>query len=194
MDFDEVLASEVIDPLGLDVGSARLLGRRHTGWAERVAPTEVVSWRGGVVRASVHDENAWALSGDGASGHAGMFGTAPGVLDLGTCLLDVMRGHRDDFLSPHEIEPLVRPRPGGTLRAGFDGKSLEGSSAGRGFGLSSVGHLGFTGTSMWIDPDAQVVGVLLTNRVHPTRASETIRKVRPIVYDAIWEWAKSCGK
>jgi CubicO group peptidase (beta-lactamase class C family) len=138
----------------------------------------------------VHDENAWALSGDGVSGHAGLFGTALGVLGLGEAVLDVLSDRRPDFLTQGELVPLVRPRPGGTLRAGFDGKSDVGSSAGSRFGPNSIGHLGFTGTSLWIDPDRQLVGVLLTNRVHPSRASDAIRTARPLAYDAIAAWAE----
>src|SRR6185436_20166909 len=96
----------------------------------RVAPTEIVPWRGGVIRGAVHDENAWALSGARASGHAGLFGTGEAVVRLGQAVLDVFHGRMDEFLTPSELAPLIRPRPGGTLRAGFDGKSETGSSAG----------------------------------------------------------------
>jgi serine-type D-Ala-D-Ala carboxypeptidase len=189
-ELDVVMAREVFEPLGLALGSAARLRRRDATFGFRVAPTEVVPWRGGTVRGAVHDENAWALGGEGVSGHAGLFGTVEGVLALGRALLDVMAGRRDEFLTREELLPLVRPRPGGTLRAGFDGKSQTGSSAGQRFGPNSVGHLGFTGTSMWIDPERELAGVLLTNRVHPTRASEVIRQVRPLVYDELFDWSE----
>jgi CubicO group peptidase (beta-lactamase class C family) len=87
------------------------------------------------------------------------------------------------------LEWLIRERPGGTLRAGFDGKSPEGSSAGARLGPASFGHLGFTGTSLWIDPEARVVVSLLSNRVCPTREHLAIRRARPWVHDALFDAA-----
>src|SRR6185295_3526939 len=74
-DLDAVVAREVIAPLGLAIGSARQLRARapNAGWDARVAPTEIVAWRGGTIRGAVHDENAWALAGDASAGHAGLF-------------------------------------------------------------------------------------------------------------------------
>jgi serine-type D-Ala-D-Ala carboxypeptidase len=190
-DLDRAMDDHVIGPLGIEVASARRFRRWDASFDARVAPTEVVAWRHGTLRGSVHDENAWALSGDGVSGHAGLFGTAAGVIDLGRAILDCAAGRRDGFLTASEIAPLLRPRPLGTLRAGFDGKSDRGSSAGAKFGPRSFGHLGFTGTSIWMDPDRQLVGVLLTNRVHPTRDSDAIRGARPYAYDAIADWAEA---
>ncbi|MEO7330104.1 MAG: serine hydrolase, partial [Minicystis sp.] len=178
---------EVIAPLGLRIGSAHQL-RERLGAAifdERVAPTEVIPWRGGTIRGAVHDENAWALSGDRSSGHAGLFGDARTVVDLGVAVLDALADRRPDWLGPDDLAPLIRPRPGGSLLAGFDHRSGDSPSSGAHFGEKSFGHLGFTGTSLWIDPDAELVGVLLTNRVHPTRETLLIRKARPVVYDAL---------
>lgn len=152
-----------------DVGSARRMDMT------RAVATEHVAWRGGEVRGHVHDENAWALGGDGACGHAGLFGTIDAVLRFGAFVLDHLG----------ELDWLVREREGGTLRAGFDGKSLEGSSAGSVLGPHAFGHLGFTGTSVWIDPDTRVVVALLTNRVCPTRDNVKIREARPRVHDAL---------
>jgi CubicO group peptidase (beta-lactamase class C family) len=112
-----------------------------------------------------------------------MFGTVGAVLDFGCALLDALEREP-------ELGWIVRERPGGTLRAGFDGKSDEGSSAGKRFGPRSFGHLGFTGTSIWIDPEARVVAVLLTNRVCPTRENTAIRAARPWAHDALWERAR----
>lgn len=191
--LDDLVAREVAAPLDLALGSARTLRARDARFSDRVAPTEIVPWRGGTIAGAVHDENAWAMAGDGSCGHAGLFGTASDVLALGCAILDAMAGRRDEFLGADEMTPLVRPRPGGTLRAGFDGKSAEGSSAGALFGPRTIGHLGFTGTSFWVDPDRDLAGVLLTNRVHPTRAADAIRRVRPKVYDAIARWADRSG-
>jgi CubicO group peptidase (beta-lactamase class C family) len=185
--LDAVMAREVIDPLGLDIASARQFRAKNVAFDDRVAPTEVVPWRGGTVRGAVHDENAWAIGGDAACGHAGLFGDARSVLDLGLAVLDTLTGRRADWLRASDLAPLVRDRPGGSLLAGFDRKSGATPSAGSRFGPRTFGHLGFTGTSLWIDPDAEIVGVLLTNRVHPTRDTDAIRRARPAVYDAVWD-------
>ena len=192
--LDEVLDDEVLAPLGAVIGSARRIRVKHAGFAESVAATEFVPWRGGTIRGFVHDDNAWALSGEGTSGHAGLFGTAEGVLTVGRAVIDALHGRSDWFLTKDEIGPLVRPRPGGTLRAGFDGKSEKGSLAGERFGPSTIGHLGFTGTSFWCDVDRQVVGVLLTNRVHPTRDNHLLRLAWPGAYDRIAEWADASSE
>ena len=176
--------------MGAEIGSARQIRARDATFGRRVAATEVVAWRGGTIRGFVHDENAWFLSGDGTSGHAGLFGTAAGVLTIGRAVVDILHGRLDWFLRKDELWPLVRPRPSGTLRAGFDGKSEKGSSSGERFGKSTVGHLGFTGTSLWCDIERELIGVLLTNRVHPTRENDVIRRVRPEAYDRIAEWAE----
>jgi CubicO group peptidase (beta-lactamase class C family) len=188
--LDDVLDSEVIAPLRLAMGSARRLRARDANFDRAVAPTEMAPWRGGIVRGFVHDENAWCWSGEGASGHAGLFGTARAVAQLGEAVVDALHGRLDSFLTRDEIGSLVKPRPGGTMRAGFDGKSPQGSSAGTRFGPSTVGHLGFTGTSLWCDVDREWVGVLLSNRVCPSRDNDLIRSLRPFAYDRIAEWAE----
>lgn len=199
--LDALVEAEVIAPLaalyGRDelrsIGSARQIRARDPGYVDRVAPTEVVPFRGGEVRGAVHDENAWALVGDASAGHAGLFGEAMGVALLGLAILDALAGDIPSFLGPEDMEPLVRDREGGSLLAGFDRKSGEAPMAGVRFGPRTFGHLGFTGTSLWMDPDQKLTGVLLTNRVHPTRAAIEIRAARPKVYDAIAEAMMEAG-
>jgi serine-type D-Ala-D-Ala carboxypeptidase len=186
--LDELVRREVTEPLGIAdrVGSARQLRRSRPSFDASVAPTEVVPWRGGVVRGEVHDENAMVLSGDGLSGHAGLFGDASAVLTVGVALLEATR--RDlGWLGPDELAVLTRRRPGGSLLAGFDGRSPEKPSSGSRVSDATFGHLGFTGTSLWIDPLTEFVGVLLTNRVHPTREHVAIREARPAAYDAMFD-------
>jgi len=193
-DLGDVLARLVVEPLGLgdQLGSARVLealGDRAR-FRELVVPTEVVPWRGGEVRGRVHDENAFALRGDGACGHAGMFGTVNAVLAFGVAVLDAIARGKGPLATDDDLDWLVRTRQGGTLRAGFDGKSEGGTStAGQRCGPLTFGHLGFTGTSLWIDPDAEAVVVLLTNRVHPTRDNVAIRAARPLAHDALFALA-----
>lgn len=171
-DVGPFVDEHLVSRLGLSdvLGSARMLEARGVDVARRAPPTEPADRRG-----RVHDENAWALAREGACGHAGFFGTVEAVLRFGQHVLQNLAAY----------DWLIRPREGGTLRAGFDGKSPEGSSAGSVLGRRSFGHLGFTGTSVWIDPDARIVVALLTNRVCPTRENLRIREARPRVHDAL---------
>jgi CubicO group peptidase (beta-lactamase class C family) len=186
--LDRVIEREVAVPLGLELGSARVLLGRRPRFAQDVAPTEIVHARGGCLRGVVHDENAWALSGHACSGHAGLFGTVRDVLAFGAALLAAGAGS-STWLSRSSLELMVQPRPGGTLRAGFDGKSEGGSSAGTLASPLTFGHLGFTGTSLWCDPVAGIATVLLTNRVYPTRDNPRIRAARPLVHDDLFRAA-----
>jgi CubicO group peptidase (beta-lactamase class C family) len=184
-DAGEAIGRLVLAPLGLSSRAGTIRDLEQAGVIGPFAPTETVAWRGGEIRGAVHDENAWALTGKGGSGHAGIFATIDAVLAFGAAVLEVV--------DEPAFAWLFRERPGGTLRAGFDGKSAEGSSAGERMGPRSIGHLGFTGTSLWIDPDSGVVAALLTNRVCPTREHVAIRAARPWAHDALVEHALSLG-
>ena len=183
--LDSLIEREVIGPLGLDVRSARGWFARAHDFAARVVPTEIVPWRGGLLAATVHDENSWAFAGHGVAGAAGLFGTAAAVARFGCALLDALSDRESRWLDAKSARWLVAERPGGSLRAGFDGKVETGSLAGDRCGPRTFGHLGFTGTSLWCDPDADCVLVLLTNRVTPTRDNVKIRVSRPRVNDAL---------
>jgi serine-type D-Ala-D-Ala carboxypeptidase len=187
--LDALVHEHVAGPLALDVGSARQWLARGAAFATHVAPTETIGWRGGPITGIVHDENAWALAGHGSAGQAGLFGTAGSVLRFGCALLDVVGGTERSWLAASDLEPLVRERPDSSLRAGFDGRSAGTSAAGSRAGSRTFGHLGFTGTSLWCDPDAQIVTVLLTNRVCPSREDLRLRAARPRVQDALYALA-----
>jgi len=187
-DLATLVEHEVCAPLALDVHAASGWLARDRAFLEHVAPTESVAFRGGTVRGAVHDENAWALSGYGLSGQAGLFGTAESVARFGTALLDAAGGRTQAWLSSRDVTPLIARRPGGSLRAGFDGKSGPTPAAGAASSEETFGHLGFTGTSLWCDPRANRVSVLLSNRVCPTRDNVRIRAVRPSVHDALFGW------
>ncbi len=155
-----------------------------------VAPTEEDTWRGRLIVGEVHDENAAALAG--VAGHAGLFGTADAVSRVGQWWLDVRNGRRQPELQTlaQHFTARVTAVEGSSRALGWDTPS-EPSSSGRYFSPQSFGHLGFTGTSLWIDPEAELVVVLLTNRVHPTRANDRIKAVRPRVHDLVYEtWGK----
>jgi CubicO group peptidase (beta-lactamase class C family) len=183
--LDRVIAHEVTDPLGISADlyyPAALPADRRAQVVREAAPTEWCEWRGRLIRGEAHDQNAAAFGG--ISGQAGMFGTARAMAVFGRAVLDSLQG-RSDFLPQELIEHALDPYPGTTLRLGWDTKSLADSSAGRRMGPRAFGHLGFTGTSIWCDPERDVVVVLLTNRVHPSRANERIKGFRPGFHDGV---------
>jgi CubicO group peptidase (beta-lactamase class C family) len=149
-----------------------------------VAPTEHVQWRGGMLRGQVHDENAWALAGYGLAGHAGLFGTAAGVARLGCAVIESI-ADKPAGIPAFAARFCTSVRRGGTLRAGFDGKSMVNSSAGTLLGPHSFGHLGFTGTSLWCDPARSLVIALLTNRVCPSRTNTRLVAARGLLHDCL---------
>jgi len=186
--LDELIERELVTPLALEVHSARRWLAEDPNFLARVLPTETMAFRGGSIRGAVHDENAWALAGHGLAGQAGLFGAAEAVARFGTALLDALAGRAHGVLTQAALAPLVAERPGGSLRAGFDGKSGPASAAGTLASAATFGHLGFTGTSLWCDPRAERVSVLLSNRVSPSRENLRIRAIRPVVHDALFGW------
>ncbi len=152
--------------------------------------TENCPWRGRILRAEVHDEHCRLMGG--VSGHAGLFGTAEGVARLCGLLLDQWQGVGQNFAWSGMLQQgLVRQYPDQTWCLGFDTPSSRGSSAGKLISPSSVGHLGYAGTSFWIDPERDLVMVLLTNRVHPSRENKKIRSFRPYWHTRIIEYLNS---
>ena len=151
------------------------------------ASTECCPWRGRVLEGEVHDENAWVMGG--AAGHAGLFGSARQVWRFAQSLLDGLRGG-PWLVSTTTIRAFTTRQgmpEGSTWSLGWDTPTPGHSSAGRYFAPTSIGHLGFTGTSIWIDPTRQVIAVLCTNRVHPSRQREGIRAFRPLIHDAVMQ-------
>lgn len=181
MPLDEWLRQQLTQVGIVGIGSAR----QHASLEQSAAATETVPYRGGEIVGAVHDDNAWALGSHGCCGHAGLFGDVGSLLRFGTLLLDIYHGRAPLALRRETLMRLTRPRPGGSLRAGFDGKSNAASCVGRLLGGATFGHLGFTGTSFWCDPEAQIVVCLFTNRVCPTRDNPRIRAVRPRIHDAL---------
>ncbi len=106
-ELHEIVREHVADPMELDLASSAQWLSRCSEFCALVAPTEIVPFRGGVVRGVVHDENAWALSGHGVSGHAGLFGTVASVLRFGASVLDCLAGRRKDYVTPELALLLV---------------------------------------------------------------------------------------
>jgi serine-type D-Ala-D-Ala carboxypeptidase len=182
--LDLFCRQEVFGPLGLgDVGYRSLERTRPV--SSPVASTEECPWRRCVMSGEVHDENAWIMGG--VAGHAGLFATGGQVWQFAQGLLEG-RGGGSWLVSPPTVRTFTT-RQGAPERStwalGWDTPTPGGSSAGRYFSPTAIGHLGFTGTSLWIDPTTQVVVVLLTNRVHPSRQRQGIRTFRPLIHDAV---------
>jgi CubicO group peptidase (beta-lactamase class C family) len=180
MPLDQAVQKFVWKPMGIRGTFYRKVTRApDEAIKDSVAATENSSWRGGVLQGQVHDDNCWAMGGYG--GHAGVFGAARDVLYFSKKLLE-------GFLSPSTLKAIwtrVPMPPGCDRTLGWDTPSGEQSSSGRLFSKNSVGHLGFTGTSLWIDPEAEIAVTLLSNRVHPSRDNIKIREFRPLFHDAI---------
>ena len=194
--LDEFCRSQIFAPLG--AWPLAYIPHGHTpayaGFGEQrnaIAPTEDDSWRGRTLCGEVHDENAYALGG--VAGHAGLFGTARAVLAIAQAWMDGRR-RKSGLLPPDLVTLFTSNRqgvPNSSWALGWDTPSVR-SSSGTRFSPESFGHLGFTGTSLWIDPVKELEVVLLSNRVHPTRRNEQIRLFRPLIHDLICrEFAKT---
>ena len=174
--LDDFLAARLFGPLGMT--STRYLPPES--WRRRIAATENDTvFRHRVLRGEVHDENAGRLGG--VSGHAGLFSTAPDLARFATWLL---RLRTIDSLHVRDFTHKQGIPPGSSRALGWDTPS-ENSSAGTKMGPNAFGHTGFTGTSIWFDPDRDLVIILLTNRVNPTRANTKIFQVRRRVADLV---------
>jgi len=150
---------------------------------DRIAPTENDPWRQRLLLAEVHDENAAAL--DGVAGHAGLFGTASAVGNFARLVLATFK--ETTWLGSPALMATFGERsvvPGSTRALGWDTMQPT-SSCGTRLSRTSIGHTGFTGTSLWIDRERDLYVVLLTNRVHPTRANDALVRLRPRLHDAI---------
>jgi CubicO group peptidase (beta-lactamase class C family) len=193
-DLDFMLLGFILEDLGaggLDAQFARLAAgfggeigfRPSSSLLARIAPTEHDSWRGRVLRGEVHDENAAAL--EGVAGHAGLFGTAASVGAFARLVLRTFAG-QTVLGQPATMKLFARRTgvPESSRALGWD-TMLPTSSCGTRMSASAIGHTGFTGTSLWIDPEQDRYVVLLTNRVHPTRTNEQLPKLRARIHDAI---------
>jgi serine-type D-Ala-D-Ala carboxypeptidase len=181
--LSRIFAREIAAPLGL--ASALFCPPRD--WHALIPPTEHDYWyRNRVIQGEVQDENCYALGG--VSGHAGLFSNALDVLKFAECILaggQTQSGAQ--LFQPGTVELFAarQSQPEGTTRAlGWDTPG-EPSSSGRFFTPGSVGHLGYAGTSLWIDRERRLAVVLLTNRTWPDRQSKAIQAVRPAFHDAL---------
>jgi CubicO group peptidase (beta-lactamase class C family) len=191
--FEETARRRVFEPLGMKDAQYR----PPAALLPRIAPTENDPWRGRIVRGEVHDENALALGG--VAPHAGLFATAADLAHVAQMLLDGGSSGGRRIVSRATVELFTERAgvPGSSRALGWDTptdgegerSSTPGqagySSAGSLFSARSFGHTGFTGTSMWMDPERDLYVILLTNRVHPTRENNKVGAVRAQVADAV---------
>ena len=179
--LDELATECIFEPLGMKNSMYNPPRKR---WPE-IAPTEIDNQlRHRLVQGEVHDENAFAIGG--VSGHAGVFSTSPDLAIFCQMLLNGGVYDHRRILKRSTIAEFTVPQPlaKNTRTLGWV-VPTEASSSGHYFSAHSYGHTGFTGTTIWIDPDRQLFVVLLTNRVNPTRENHKIAAVRPAVHDAI---------
>lgn len=149
------------------------------------APTETDDyWRMKTLQGEVHDETSAMLNG--VAGHAGLFSTAEDIAKLMSILMNEGKLGQEQFIKQSTVELFTKRYSEESTRAlGWDTKSDSGSSAGIYFSKNSFGHTGYTGTSIWADPDRNLFVVFLTNRVYPTRENTKIQKVRPQLHNAV---------
>jgi serine-type D-Ala-D-Ala carboxypeptidase len=156
-------------------------------WRGHIAPTEIEAWRGRLLVGEVHDANCWALGG--AAGHAGLFGSAPAVGAFAQLMLRGLLLGDATIARPDTLRTFARRTtdiPESTRALGWDTMKPT-SSCGTRLSVTAIGHTGFTGTSLWIDWERNLYVVLLTNRVYPSAANNTILQVRPAFHDAVAE-------
>lgn len=179
MPLDRFVHDKIFGPLGMK-------NTMYTPPADlrpHIAPTEIDTARGGLVWGKVHDENADAMGG--VAGHAGLFSNASDLAVFAQMLLNGGEYGGVRIIHPETIARWTARQGKSSSRAlGWDTPS-KGSSSGRFFSPRSFGHTGFTGTSIWIDPERDLFVILLTNRVDPTRANTRHEPLRRAIADAV---------
>jgi beta-glucosidase-like glycosyl hydrolase/CubicO group peptidase (beta-lactamase class C family) len=180
--IDELASEMIYKPMGM----TNTMYNPQKNLLPRIAPTEFGgSMNRGQIHGEVHDENTFFLGG--VSTHAGIFTTAEDLALFAQMLINGGIYKLKRFLRPETIKYWTTRQdipPGSDRALGWDTPSDKGSSAGDYFSAESFGHLGFTGTSLWIDPNRKIAIILLTNRVYPTREREGIYKVRRDFHNA----------
>jgi CubicO group peptidase (beta-lactamase class C family) len=184
--LEKIFTHKVALPLGLDDTFYNPILSKKVTDENLFVPTEDCTWRKRLLAGEVMDDNAWALGG--VAGHAGLFSKAGDVFRWIRHLKAALDG-KDGFLQQTTVAPFlsvppVPSRPAFTL--GFDTPSVP-SSAGTCFSENTIGHLAYTGCSFWWDVDRDRGVILLTNRVHPSRANDKIKAFRPAFHDLAWQ-------
>lgn len=181
--LDKYLDENLFKPMGMN----STMYNPPANLKDNYAPTEYDDfYRMRQLQGEVHDERAYMLNG--VAGHAGLFSTAPDLAKFLQMILNKGEYNGKQFIKPETVELFTKKQSEQSTRGlGWDTKSPEGSSAGQYFSLLSWGHTGYTGTSVWTDPELESFVILLTNRVYPTRNNNKLSKVRPLLHDAIYQ-------
>ncbi|MBK8249536.1 MAG: serine hydrolase [Gemmatimonadetes bacterium] len=184
--FDSYLQRELFGPLGM----RHTMFRPPQGMRGHIAPTELDPWRQRHLLGEVHDENAARL--DGVSSHAGLFSSAADLARFARMLLGHGTFEGRQVLDSATIARFTRPWNRSISPRGLGWETATGSnSGGRKLSARAFGHTGFTGTSIWVDPDKDLFVILLTNRVNPTRENRKIGEVRIALADAVADaWSR----
>jgi serine-type D-Ala-D-Ala carboxypeptidase len=187
--LDRFCHERIFRPLGMRATSfidlSMVRARRIQPITDMIAATERCPWRKRVLCGEVHDDNAFAMGG--VAGHAGLFSAARDI-DTLLCRLKACWAGADDFIPPAIVQQFwTRDEgvPGSTWTLGWDTPSPTNSAAGTLFSQRTIGHLGFTGTSVWMDLERDRHVILLSNRVHPSRDNNLIKEFRPQIHDLI---------
>jgi CubicO group peptidase (beta-lactamase class C family) len=189
--LDVFCRDRIFQPLGLYSTGFVDLTQRSTWQIKtnetKIAPTELCPWRKKILCGEVHDDNAFAVGG--VAGHAGLFSCARDIHAIVAQLDRCLRGS-NSFLPQTLVQEFFTKDDAlsnSTYALGWDTPTPERSSSGMRFSRKSVGHLGFTGTSLWWDLEKNCHVILLSNRVHPTRNNEKIKQFRPSIHDLIMQ-------
>ena len=189
--LDDLFARRVAAPLGLGARFISLAdpdARAELLATRSVAATQSCVERRRVILGEVDDLNAAAM--EGVAGHAGLFSDAADLAALARALVAAWQGQTAELVSRDVLREFWSPSgvPGSTWRLGWDGPAPSGSQAGERLSRAAVGHLGFTGCSIWIDPARSLTVILLANRVHPSvPGDDRFRRFRPAIHDAVLE-------
>jgi CubicO group peptidase (beta-lactamase class C family) len=186
--LNEFVNKNIFEPLALSKDIGYLSDLKEKNKNMTFAAAELCAVRKRILSGEVSDENTYALGG--VAGHAGLFANINGVVKMAIQVLDQLKGRvSHPNYQTSDLQECVKRQdiPKSTWALGFDTPSLKGSTGGRYLSSQSIGHLGFTGTSFWIDPTRDLIMVLLSNRVHPSRDNQLIKEFRPQFHDMVIE-------
>ena len=188
LSLDRAMLKYIAQPLGLKstsyVDLSMIKRRGIHPVTDLIAPTEDCPWRKRVLCGEVHDDNAWAMGG--VAGHSGLFASAGDLHKFASVLIAAYRG-QNDFLGRKTISRVWAGVEGleGSWKYGWDSPSAENGMDHSGLSERAVGCCGFTGCSLWVEPERGLDVILLTNRIHPTRANRKIFSFRSELHQAV---------
>ena len=179
--LDEYVVENIYKPLGMN----HTFYNPDEKYYSQIAPTEIDSTRGGVLQGKTHDENGYYLNG--ISGNAGLFSTAEDIAIFCQMMLNKGTHNGVKIFKPETVELFTKLHQVGENQSRGLGwqKPTGENSAGKYFSPASFGHTGYTGTALWIDPEKQLFGIFLTNRVYPSRNRHNLYKFRSKVFDKL---------